>query len=157
MRGQTPQRTPLFWLGYLAPSHSPGQCCLYGKPPGVCDAGQGMMLTLEDAAVLAWHLQQGGLNAESMRRSVCLAEPASAVPAVCLCNQNCWTKRFRVLFYVCLPALDADAPTALAAGMRQSAPHASRMLSRMAMMAQPMKTTRDCTMLSNLTAFSYSR
>ena len=55
---------------------------------GGCSAGQGMMLTIEDAAVLAWHLQQGGLNTESMRRLVRLPEAASAVPARCHCNLN---------------------------------------------------------------------
>ena len=30
-------------------------------------AGQGLNTALEDGAVLAWHLQQGGLSAESMR------------------------------------------------------------------------------------------
>ena len=47
-----------------------------------------MMLTIEDAAVLAWHLQQGGLNAESMRRLVRLPEAAFAVPARCHCNHQ---------------------------------------------------------------------
>ncbi len=31
------------------------------------ETGQGMNTALEDGAVLAWHLQHGGLSAESMR------------------------------------------------------------------------------------------
>ena len=42
--------------------------CLTNPSMGGCSAGWGLMLTIEDAAVLAWHLQQGGFSAESMRR-----------------------------------------------------------------------------------------
>ena len=54
-------------------------------------AGQGMNTALEDGAVLAWHLQQGGLSAESMRafekeripRVQSMAEQEYVRPASC--------------------------------------------------------------------------
>ena len=54
----------LSWLSHLCSQRS---CLMYLKQT-VGTAGQGLNMTMEDAAELAWHVQQYGLTEDALER-----------------------------------------------------------------------------------------